>query len=265
MSSGEEIPIQGEDKNETQKKLESLIGMSRELFSQIILFGKGGMARFSSLGDGQKKQLIEEVLDVAVYEKAIEASRKRMNYHVKNKGRLEQELESTREHKVTAKNRVDDLKLMKDEWLERRESEREVLEGEIEQLQCKVEENKGIERDDPTDYEFKLREIDLEIVSHQEERDELSKKSRNLEKKFSIKQRELMGVISEKKATLSFLEKEHKRIDELIFNGCCPTCGQKTDKDVFGDVEEFPKKINDARVALNKAEVFLDNLENAKD
>lgn len=264
LHSGEELPIEGENKKETQQKLESIVGMSSRLFSQIILFGKGGMTRFSQLGDGEKKQLIEEVLDVSTYEKAIELTRKKMNSMIKEKGLIDRDLEATNEHLETATHRLQDLELMKSEWVERRSRERKQLESEIDQLQRQIEENKGIDREDPSVFECRLRELDTKIEDIQAELSEVARKSKKLQDRSLQKQEELLKQQAEQDGLLTFLQKEHARIDSLIFDGRCPTCGQKTDASVFEGVEEMPRRIIVAKMALGKTQEALSNLSSAK-
>lgn len=73
-ASGGQTDLRGEKsrtgEHTTQKKIETVIGLSEALFRQVVLFGQGGMERFSQLTDSEKKALLEDILHLTVYEKA---------------------------------------------------------------------------------------------------------------------------------------------------------------------------------------------------
>lgn len=263
LPSEEELVIEGKDQKETQQYLESLVGMSSTLFNQIILFGKGGMSRFSTLGDSEKKKLIEEVLDVSVYERSAELTRKKIREIKRDREELQQDLSAMKEHLGTATCRVQDLQLMKKEWCDRRSEESKKLEGEINQLERMVEEGKGIEKEDPTLYEIQLREYDSKITEAQAEIDRLATESKRVREKSQKRHRELTLEENEYRVSCSSLQKEHRRIDELIFEGRCPTCGQETDRSLFKGVEEISKEILEQKTIIRKIQEEIDLLEQA--
>lgn len=265
LDSGEKIDLRGENKADTQKKLEILIGISANMFSQIILFGKGGMTRFSSLGDGEKKQLIEEMLDVAVYERAIKLVREKMNEFIKIKGRKQQELNLLLQHIATSEERVKDLEISKDEWCDRKQQEISKLEREISQLEIQSKTKKEDTILEPGLYEFQIRELEELVKEKNDQLGIVFSRKDELQKKFFDKQKELIKLHTEQTSTLSFLETEYRRIDELIFNGICPVCKQPTQEASFPGIDEYPGKIQRTKYAVAQSQKGITNLNVARE
>ena len=52
-----------------QKKLEELIGLNFKSFTQIVILGSARYQSFMDLNSGERRQIIEEILDITIFSK----------------------------------------------------------------------------------------------------------------------------------------------------------------------------------------------------
>ena len=70
-----DVDSRGKDNRETQKYIESVIGMDKVAFSNSVIFGQGhskNLKRFSEMTDSEKKETLEKILNLEVFVRSHE-------------------------------------------------------------------------------------------------------------------------------------------------------------------------------------------------
>jgi len=70
-----DVDSRGKDNRETQKYIESIIGMDKMAFSNSVIFGQGhskNLKRFSEMTDSEKKETLEKILNLEIFVRSHE-------------------------------------------------------------------------------------------------------------------------------------------------------------------------------------------------
>ena len=113
--------FQGKSKTETQKMLTELLGVSYASFVQAVVMGQGSK-RFSQAKDSERKQILEEILDLGLYESSLQRVRKDKKALTEEIRTLSTDLSWMEDLLLTRKNRVEDEKIRYKRQLEAQES-----------------------------------------------------------------------------------------------------------------------------------------------
>ncbi len=66
------------DTADTQRQIETTIGMSFETFCSAVIYGKSEVKRFTAAGDADRKRILESLLGVEIYERCHEEAKARV-------------------------------------------------------------------------------------------------------------------------------------------------------------------------------------------
>lgn len=66
------------DNKSTQEQINSILNMNKSLFINSVLFGQGVTKLFVSLSDSEQKELIENILNISIYEKCLEVTKEKL-------------------------------------------------------------------------------------------------------------------------------------------------------------------------------------------
>jgi len=230
--------LRGADKDETQRKIIKLIGLSRDMFRQVTLFGKGGMPCFSGLSDTAKKQLLEEILQIHLYTKAEKIAKDRRKEEKEELRVLANKRIQQLEIIDQKRSRLIDLVQRQDQWTRDRSAKFEALGNQIRDLERTTEKEPPCVTQEQIDAAKK--QLAAENDNHQETIKELQEKIPPLEKQIRDADKEYARITAER----SGLEKEVNRRSKLIDSGSCPTCGQTVDDAVFPGSTELNEQID---------------------
>jgi DNA repair exonuclease SbcCD ATPase subunit len=239
----EQSSLRSQDKSETQENIIKKIGISAESFKQIVLFGENGETRFSELTDSKRKKLLEEIMNVSIYEEAASIARKKVSAKKKEIEKITIKLESTqssiREYKDLYAKRLKE----KSQWIENQENTFKKKKKTLESKENEFASLPDIE-ESPEDIIDEILELQ---ASHRKKIDELKDKSNSISEKS--RERENVIILNNNKLEIEMdsLKATIAETDDLIFNGICPTCKQHTDASVFPSIDEMREKVTELR------------------
>jgi len=75
---GEFIDLEIKSIKDAQEKITNLIGYNYTSFMNSVLFGQGQVEHFASLTDAEKKQVLEKILNIHIYARALEETKIKM-------------------------------------------------------------------------------------------------------------------------------------------------------------------------------------------
>jgi len=250
--------LRGESKAETQGNVLKKVGISSDLFRQICLFGQGGLSRFSSLGDSEKKKLLEEILQISVYDEAAVLSRKKAAECKRKVDVLT--LDSTRnlDELSRIKELYESFLAEKDEWAAKIMKDKETL---LLKIQDKEREyhtiGRGIEASLPDIDEGKLDKANKELKGVVEER-------HGIMTRFEGKKHELLFAKQKEGMLRDQKEEQLKELDQLLFDETCPTCKQSVDSKTLPDFDALRGQAFAHKQKIAKLDKVLSDLESAK-
>ena len=91
-----DVDSRGKDNKETQQYIESVIGMDKMSFANSVVFGQGhgkNLKRFSEMGDSEKKETLEKILNLRAFAQSYEIVKSRLKDLDLNYTLLERRLE----------------------------------------------------------------------------------------------------------------------------------------------------------------------------
>lgn len=251
------VDLVGENKKDTQKKIDQVLGMSSRMFKHVVLFGQGGSTRFSDLGDVGKKELVEEMLGLSVYERASTEARARARTHHNNLVMIRQGLEGLERTKVEVSKRISVLEDVKKQWEDGRAQQRQDLLDRKEVLEAELGKKGGTASD-------AIQKALDELEKALGEQDEVIKEGQielsRVESKYREKLAEFQKQATSTEAELYYLRDKHERLDHMLFDGVCPTCGRPTDQDLKDQAAPLPHTILQLQVRLGKERQDIENL-----
>jgi len=218
---------QSSNANDQQKKLEQqILKLNYKSFTQIVILGSAGFTPFMQLGSSQRREVIEDILDIKIFSA--------MNNIVRDR---------IRENK----DRVRTLDLKKETLLEKIQMQKNF----IDELETRSNDN----IDANTEKITKLNtEVDLYLVDNETLGNELNKVQSEMEKttnpQSTIKKMNNIRVQLRTKVTAT--QEERNFFDK---NTVCPTCTQ--------DIEESFRlnRITNLNTSVTKLETGLSELE----
>jgi len=142
----ETLITQDAHQKEYQKKLEDLIGLNFKSFTQIIILGSARYQSFMDLNTGERRQIIEEILDITIFSKMNDILKTKisdLDLDVKEK-EYQKEVHTT---KINGQKSLIETLQKKTEQsadkikkeIQRVEGERKILEDENDELQTKID------------------------------------------------------------------------------------------------------------------------------
>ena len=218
---------QSSNANDQQKKLEQqILKLNYKSFTQIVILGSAGFTPFMQLGSSQRREVIEDILDIKIFSA--------MNNIVRDR---------IRENK----DRVRTLDLKKETLLEKIQMQKNF----IDELETRSNDNIDANKEKIT----KLNtEVDLYLVDNETLGNELNKVQSEMEKTTNPQStiKKMNNIRVQLKTKVTATQEERNFFDK---NTVCPTCTQ--------DIEESFRlnRITNLNTSVTKLETGLSELE----
>ena len=218
---------QSSNANDQQKKLEQqILKLNYKSFTQIVILGSAGFTPFMQLGSSQRREVIEDILDIKIFSA--------MNNIVRDR---------IRENK----DRVRTLDLKKETLLEKIQMQKNF----IDELETRSNDNIDANKEKIT----KLNtEVDLYLVDNETLGNELNKVQSEMEKTTNPQStiKKMNNIRVQLKTKVTATQEERNFFDK---NTVCPTCTQ--------DIEESFRlnRIANLNTSVTKLETGLSELE----
>ena len=238
----------GAKDDDTQEKINKLLGSTFESFSQSVFLGQGVLKSFASATETERKIILEKLLGNERYQEVLKNIVSPNLKKIKEKLEdLNDDFELLTEEKSKSLGRVDFLK-DKHRLFEKEKNVK------VEGLKAKLNITRVASPDTKSG-----KEIETEIAEHEHRISDLEESLKSLPT--------LDAEILQSVKALSRLEMEHDRhtsdVEKLenqlrapitaLVNKNCPTCGKKVEE---ADVALYKKKIEDQLETLKKSAVI---------
>ena len=260
-----ESDLRGEDNKETQLKIESILGMTFNMFRSLVVLGQGGASRFSKLKDSEKKTLLGEIMGVSYY---VDLSKKARTMGSKPRGQNLQELSIHLEHsKQSRANRLENISKQRanqKEWNANQEEHLNRISQDIASSAAKVALLK-MESDELVVVEARDKgDLQDEIQRYTEEITRSVDSITRCDDEYGKKYRDLQGKISTNMG-LDVRHQDNKdRLLQVQESGECPTCGQESGESVSSAIHEELNKIDEVRKARHALNLELEEMQDAR-
>jgi DNA repair exonuclease SbcCD ATPase subunit len=227
------VEVKFDSMKHTQSWLEDKIGISHTCFSNILVLNINSSQPFLAMDSSQKRQIIEDILNLKVYSKMSEIAKES---HLSSKGDVrihEQELKSSFNiYNLSLENKKNIQELSSNFEKEKKEKI-ECIENEIQII------NRNISK-------IKLNDDKTEDI---------------LEHKSKLK--DIKEILSKSKTKMSLLQKDSKNyqeaLEQLENTPHCPTCHTPTDNPIVKTyIEETRNKLTHAQSDLEKINTIIE-------
>lgn len=211
--------IRGKSKADTQEKVDSILGMSYETASQVLMFGQG-TRRFTQAKDSERKKIFEEILSLGIYGDALKVIREKKKEHADIHISINKKLVAAETIQEEADIRVEEAKLDYKDEIKKHKSWKKDVSGKKQKVLELVKDTRG---------------------AIAQRKDEIKTSEENIEKMESRARGKLNEIKLEKKRDaidkkLKPLELKHEALElrletiEDYHVAECPTCKQILDK-----------------------------------
>jgi len=221
---GDKIIDQDASTKEYQKRLESIIGWSEKTSKQIIMLGSSSYVPFMRLTTGERREVVENILDIEVYSYMSNITKNRLSVINDQYNDLNNKIKITENSIEHKKDHLNDVQEEKN--------------NRIEELNNKREEIKN-----------KIEEIDRHIKSLSELHDSLHNQLNNFP---PVK--DTLKKLKEYKTKIEHNKEQLNNSLNFYDNDYCPTCEQDLSKELVNkkkqDINENIQKIDDALESL---------------
>ena len=214
--------------NEQQKNFEnSVLKMNFKSFTQIVVLGSSTFVPFMKLSIPQRREIIEDILDIQVFS----------TMNVLLRDRVKENNIEVREIDYQIDLLKDKIELQKQHML----ALEKINQDEIDRKKTKIEEYKESE----TDKNNSIESLTKEIFNLNKEMGDYQKSNSNLQK--------LNTYLIKLQSKLKSCKKDHKFFEN---NHVCPTCTQQLS-------DEFREnKLEESHGEINKMDTGIEDLEN---
>jgi len=220
---------------ETEKLVARIIGMPPERFLQTILLEGGMKAAFAHLTDTYRKQFLEEILGLQVWEKFQKATLWAVREAADEIGEFQRAIDRVKQDIGDAHRRIVKLSEGNPEGLEEEAREKQSkIRKDIDSLDRLIEEAEKLADIDP-EHENEVYEAVKSV------RDDGHQRVLSLRKQLTLKEAEL------------------HELESLIEKGECPTCGQAV------KAEDFRSRLDAVRKKVGVFSQHLEEAENEQD
>jgi DNA repair exonuclease SbcCD ATPase subunit len=245
---------QSENKKETQKRIERVIGLSYDLFIATVFFMQTKQDQFTSALPSERKNYLKDLLGLEFYDKCLDSAKKEFKEKDQEKNKILAKIE----HLESQIEGIEEGALLKEIVVLEKEA---VISKEFSSISDKKR-------------RFNELRVDIGFLEsvHQENMNSLKTKKNELSslpdlkeidlselKSKSDKLRSLIGEKQQISAVLDSKIEAHIKIGVSLKDSCqCPTCAQGTDNDF--KKAYFPvlkKSIRDWREEQKEATKFI--------
>lgn len=230
----DDVPVPSKSVEQTQQEINKLFGLSYESLLQTVLFMQGASSRFTSCSDGERKKVLEDLLDLSIYSRALTLTVRdkrlletRLRTAEQARAAVMQELAVQKENLLDAERTLHDAEMSDNSLVEAKHKKE--IQGKIAQMQNQMIMEKGKLVALKNRCEALKRTFDR---AHEATREALNKegKAEAKTKQLFPQRKELMDHL-----TLAKQQKESKR---------CAACGQLIPKSHAIHLQDLQSKLN---------------------
>lgn len=230
-----EEPEEYGGKKETQYKLESILGVAYGSFINMISLNTNSSTPFFRMTALEKRQLLEDIMNLSVYGKMFEICKKEYNESRQLKKVLTVEYKLLRDNTKELIEKYKKIDKYKKEFEVKKQNDIQASQHKIEILTTKLDElTQKLDHKDYNDLMSKIK----------------SKRSEVNEKKIKIS--------SSMSTSINEIKRLTKRIADIEANPVCPICSTETTS------EHVIEHINDLKQEIKKQEALVDKYNNYK-
>lgn len=261
---------------DTQQRIEELIGLSYESFLITSIFTDDQANCFLEANQTEKREIIEDLLSLSVYKQRFENSKFILKENKNSLKQLAGEYEMLLGNKKSVENKIESSIKLENNWKSSKKKEMSDL---LDKIKIKQKELNDINEDEDVkkyeEYKNKAKntneqtEINNENLKKVlEEKKKIQKEIEDLNKAITVKKDKIKNLEFDKKNKNSEIEKNKKEIESLNNQEpgrLCKTCYSKIDPDNYKEViktyEENNKELEKEIEKFNQ-EVSLLKIEN---
>jgi len=205
--------------------LRALLPLSYTAFKHVCYFGQGMGDKFLALNDTGRKQLLEELLGLDIFNKAEKETKRKLKELRLEKVNLEGKMEVLKDNIDDHKERIRDLDTQRAAAL----AELDVEQAEIAEQQAKLEKEKKLYLKKGDTFDKRLENIKDQLAEAEVEYNSLNKEHRGLEK-----------TLVERESAMRSLKRREKKLSEMSLCGECEQAVSK--KHVYLKVAEITEE-----------------------
>lgn len=249
--------LTGKSTKDTDKQIQDLFGVDYNTYMNSIVQGQGEAEVFSKASDKGKKEILENITNIAIYKKAQDIAKEKVKERNLDREKIDRDIEETKRHLVNLQDRVDEEKESYQETLNSiKETENKIIDLEEELSEHMLTLPEGLEdrlshltaleaprlpqRPEMTSEELKLQEkldntsnhletsIERITKEHKDEIETLKGKKRDIDN-------QVQPVLSNLSVLKSDVSRKKGELNNLDLSNTCPTCGQEVNKEHIAD------------------------------
>lgn len=269
--------LTGKSAKDTDTKIQELFGVDYNTYMNSIVQGQGEAEIFSKASDKGKKEILENITNIAVYKKAQDIAKEKVKERILDKQKIDRDIQEVERLLENLHEREAEDKANYQHTLNSiRESEERLERSENELLEHSGSLPEGLEdrlhylsnerppeppnRPETTDKEWALQERLNNAKQHKEAQlERLKDNHRNEITEMKAKRAEIDKQVQPILTNVSVMKNEVARknseITRLDLSDTCPSCGQKVDKaHIQQEYERLAGEIQDTEQQIKYTE-----------
>jgi DNA repair exonuclease SbcCD ATPase subunit len=259
----QDVDLTGSSITDTQKKINSVIGLDFETAIQSLILGQGTMVNFADATDADRKHVLDLILGLQSLEKCLEGARRDKRQYEKDIATDTREIEVLEKQTERVAEEVAQLKERITNYDARRQSKVKELEGKLTEIQVEGDNLAAEQEDLITTKKAEMGRIDEQV----------QKLTLQLPKREVIRQSILQKNDEEVKLRGELqtyelqIKAEQERLDylESTEGASCPLCEKPlSEEEKERLVEQIQATVNDLRKGVTAGNVELQKLRDVR-
>lgn len=273
--------LTGKSAKDTDNKIQELFGVDYNTYMNSIVQGQGEAEVFSKASDKGKKEILENITNIAIYKKAQDIAKEKVKEQNLDKGQVDRDIEELERHldgiyaraeeeKENYQQTLDSIKYseyklddLEKQLQEHAESLPEGLEDRLTTLNNEVAPRLP-DKPEMTDEEKLLHEKLENAKKHRDSQIENLKETSksevaNLKAKKSEVDNQVQPILTNVNVMKNDISRKQSELNQLDLTDVCPTCGQKVDKDHIQ--KEYDRLVEEIRKTQEQVE-YTENVYN---
>lgn len=232
---------------DTQQRIEELIGLSYESFLSTSIFTDDQSNCFLEATAAEKREIVEDLLSLTVYKQRFENSKILLKENKSSLKQIVSEYEMLLNNNASLKNKIKSTIETENNW---KNSKKKEMLGVIEEIKIKQKKLEDInDQKEIQEYENlknksieinkNIEENSLSLKSLQEKKEALEDQSDFVNKKLTLEKESLRNCQFEKRKIITEIENNKKEIDALCKHTpgqICKTCYSKVDPENYKEI-----------------------------
>lgn len=237
------MDLRGQDKKDTQARLERTLGLSFDAFRSLVVLGQGGGRRFSELKDSERKQFLGDVLGLSMYKELSDKARSMGREAEQEAKIIEMRIERIREEYSKDLAHRDDCKAQSEGWEGRKQEKIADLLRQYEAAQAAYDVNEE-ELGEALAKEMPLKQdVVEEVTVYTQESKRVEKSMDQVNEEYRLDNQEIINDRVKVESFIAAYNRDIKRMESVVDEGVCPTCGQEAGEVVTDGIGEAGRAI----------------------